>query len=99
MRREGDFFTEHGPRIYGTSYINTIALLHGLGIEWNDYFVNYNFQFLSTGASQILGKLTLREILWFVAEFLKFSTGFVEESTIEEWMVKRSFKKRVYACD
>lgn len=40
IRKQG-LFTEHGPRVYLSSYVNTFDLLKDAGIDFNDVFTYY----------------------------------------------------------
>lgn len=87
VTRVDGYFTEHGPRIYGTSYINTIAILKTIGIEWDDYFTDYNFSFLSIGSQEIVSQLKWNEIASLVIEFINFSFGGTNKTiSVGEWI-------------
>lgn len=94
IRNDG-LFTEHGPRIYGTSYINSIALLKTIGMEWSDYMVPYTFQFLSSNLTSILPQLTLQEIYYLGIGFVNFSFGLLQQNkSVQEWAVERGFSEK-----
>lgn len=84
--RENGYFTEHGPRIYGTSYINTIELLRKIGINWDDYFTDYDFSFMSIGLGEIISNLYFDEFIKLVIEFIKFSFNESDPTiSVGEW--------------
>lgn len=95
VRRVNGYFTEHGPRIYMTSYVNTINYLKSIGINYYDYFVPYNFQFLSIGQDQVIKTLSFSEITSFVKEyfFLFFNSNHGQDTTMLNWMTKENFSK------
>jgi len=70
---DNGYFTEHGPRIYGTAYQNAMSILAQMGINWDDHFVHYDFQFLSIGLGEITGTMQPWETMYLVFEFLKQS--------------------------
>ena len=39
VRRESTLFTEHGPRIYNSNYVNFKRILNELNLDFNNYFV------------------------------------------------------------
>jgi phytoene dehydrogenase-like protein len=41
--RENGFLTEHGPRVYSSSFINFISILKLLDINFDDLFIKYNY--------------------------------------------------------
>lgn len=49
--KPGGLFTEHSPRIYSSSYKNTIALLGDMGLDFYDLFTPYNFNISSIGGN------------------------------------------------
>src|SRR3990172_2331430 len=79
------YFTEHGPRIYTSAYLNFRRLLsEDLKTNFFDAFVPYNFTITEIGG-QGLGQLTKREIFNLITEFLKlpFSTASQNETVLE----------------
>ncbi|AYV81993.1 MAG: flavin containing amine oxidoreductase [Homavirus sp.] len=70
VERVDNYFTEHGPRMYSDAYVNTIALLDNMGLDFYDYFVEYNFTPNSV-VKEYIRKFSFKEILIFVYSFLK----------------------------
>jgi Flavin containing amine oxidoreductase len=94
VKRVNGLFTEHGPRIYGTSYINTISFLESIGIKWSEYFTDYNFPFLTIGKEEIVKNLYPGEITSLIGEFILFSFGMSNcKISIGEWMTQKSFSQ------
>jgi len=95
VRRVNGYFTEHGPRIYMTSYVNTINYLKTIGINFYDYFAPYNFQFLNIGKDQIVKTLSYGEIFSFFKEYvvLFFNSNHGKDQTMKEWMEDERFSK------
>ena len=95
VKRVDGLFTEHGPRIYGTSYINCQQIVSKLGLTWNDYFVPYNFQFLSLGISSILTKLSLGEIASLIKGYIQYFFGLTKiKLSIGEFMIQNNFSDK-----
>lgn len=94
VTRNRGYFTDHSPRVYSTNYLNTIALLSDIGIDWNDYFTKYDFQFLSIGFNEILSEMTAYDISMFVIEFIRFSFNQSPIISIGDWMNQRGISER-----
>lgn len=60
--RVNGLFTEHGPRIYSSSYLNTINILNDMGINFYDIFTEYNFTISNIG-DKSANNLSFKEIL------------------------------------
>jgi hypothetical protein len=84
-------FSEHGPRIYGTTYINSQDVLAQMGITWDEHFVPYDFQFLSIGLDTVSTSLSLSEMSKLTLEFLKFCFIDPPVISIGEWMTANNF--------
>lgn len=64
VKKNGELlFTEHGPRIYSSTYINTAMILEKLGTSFNDIFTLYNFSIGNIGNETIFSTLNYSEIL------------------------------------
>lgn len=80
VRRVDDYFTEHGPRVYSDAYVNFITLLKKMNINFEDFFIPYNFDITTIGGKSIKD-MKLFEIFWFGIEIFrmyfypKFSIG------------------------
>jgi protoporphyrinogen oxidase len=42
-RVDNKYFTEHGPRVYSSAYVNFIDILYEIGTTWDQSFTPYNF--------------------------------------------------------
>jgi len=62
IRTTDGIFSEHAPRVYSNSYINTMRMISLLGQNWDDYFVPYNFTISSIASEGIFGHLSIFEI-------------------------------------
>jgi protoporphyrinogen oxidase len=79
-RVDNKYFSEHSPRLYSSTYVNTIKLLKDMGINFNDYFTPYNFNI----SSFMTNKIQLRH---FLIPFLKFLiTGNCSDITMEKFI-------------
>jgi hypothetical protein len=92
--RVNDRFTEHGPRVYSDSYVNTISLLNKMNMNFYDYFIKYKFTATNL-FGEYIKKFTWREIIILVTEFFKMlyppynlSTQY---TTCKEFLTKNKF--------
>lgn len=94
VRRVDNYFTEHGPRIYSTAYLNTIKLLTSMDLNFDNYFVPYKFNFINIGGKQI-ENLKFRELFWLGVEFIRliFDTEYSKGITCLEFMNKHNFSE------
>ena len=49
VQRVNGLLTEHGPRVYSDVYLNFIALLNEMNINFNDLFTEYAFDLSTIG--------------------------------------------------
>lgn len=94
VRRVDDYFTEHGPRIYSTIYLNTKILLEKMNMKFDDYFTKYDFNFTTIGGSTIQN-MPFKELFWFGIEFIKlmFNDKYSKSVTCDEFMNKHNFSE------
>jgi hypothetical protein len=79
-RVDKKYFSEHSPRLYSSTYVNTIQLLKDMKINFYDYFTPYNFNI----SSFMTNKIKLKH---FYSPFLKFLiTGNCSDVTMEEFI-------------
>ena len=71
VKRVQGLFTEHSPRVYVSSYVNTMQWFKQMGFVFDDIYTPYKF---SVGyiMNQFMGKLYLGETLLLAQEFFKF---------------------------
>jgi len=90
-RQDGNYFTEHGPRIYSSAYTNVKEILKMIGTSWDETFVPYRFN-ISDIQGQTFNSLNIREKALFALEFLGFCIGLDKRrTTIGEFMDKNKF--------
>ena len=90
LRVDG-LFTEHGPRIYSNSYVNTIQILKKMGIKFDDIFTPYNFSISNIGGKTI-SNLSFTEIIRLGWEFMLNSSN-NKKISMDEYMTKNNFSK------
>lgn len=92
VTRVDGLFTEHGPRIYSTGYVNTHALLRRMCIDPDDIFVAYKFSVL-TIIPEVLNIFSIREMLIVALAFiiLIFNSDFGKNITMLNFMLAWDF--------
>lgn len=92
VNRVNGLFTEHGPRIYSSSYLNTITLLEKMNIKFTDIFTRYNFNFTNIGGNAI-SHFTFTEILKLGWEYLKFivNNQYGKDMSVKDFANKHGF--------
>lgn len=66
VSRVDGLFSDHGPRVYSSSYVNFISILGDMNMKFEDYFVKYNSNFTQNI------QLNLSEISSLIVELIKF---------------------------
>lgn len=92
VRRVDNLFTEHGPRIYTSAYVNTINLLSDMKLDFNELFTPYNFNFTSIGTNSIFD-MKFFEIIAFIKGFVSLFIGSNYSKTVSmiDFMKKNNF--------
>lgn len=63
-------FTEHGPRIYSSSYKNFINLLKGIDQDFYKLFTPYNFTMSAIGGETVWSTLNIKELFDLFIEYI-----------------------------
>lgn len=102
VRRINGYFTEHGPRIYSSAYVNVKNILDDMGLNFDNYFVDYKFKMSKIGNTTIYN-INKRDLLYLVVEFLKLIpsdsviskniTNSTKKYTCKEFMDKMNFSE------
>lgn len=87
-----NFFTEHGPRIYLSSFLNTIKWFRDMDMDFFKYFSKYNFNFSSIGDRSIKN-IKFFELFWFGYESIRmiFNDLYSKQITCLDFMEKHNF--------
>lgn len=87
-------FTEHGPRVYSSSYINFSSLLKDIDIDFKDIFVDYNFSIITIGNQTIWNTLNIRELSILAISFFKMIfQDYGRDISVKEFANKYNFKQ------
>ena len=71
VRRENGLFTEHGPRVYSTTYTVFQELLKDMGHDFKELFAEYKFSISEIGGQTIFSTLDFKELVRFAFDFLQ----------------------------
>lgn len=82
------YLSEHSPRVYSTSYTNTIKLLGSMGLNFYDFFIPYKYNFTNIG---ILDNLTIREIMILAKAFFSKSSDYAKTTTVKQFITYNGF--------
>ena len=90
-----ELFSEHGPRIYSTNYINTIKIFKEAGIDFYKSFAPYSFS-VTEISSQALDNYTFREKLLLFKDLtlLIFNNNHLGSTTVEQYLDSNNFSER-----
>lgn len=90
------YFTEHGPRVYSTTYKVFQQLLKSMNYEFSDFFVKYNFQIATIGNETIQSVLKWNEALELFKTFLQFTinTSHGKDISIKTYMEQHKFSEK-----
>lgn len=69
VRRVNGLFTEHGPRVYSSTYKVFQSLLNEMGMDFYDLFTKYNFSVSEIGGQTIFSTLSWSELGYLLKEF------------------------------
>lgn len=90
------YFTEHGPRVYSSTYRVFQQLLNNMNYKFSDLFVPYNFQLARVGNETIQSVLKWYEALELFKSFLQLTinTGHGKDISMKTYMDKRHFSDK-----
>ena len=89
-------FSEHGPRIYSSTYINFNKLLNEIGVSFNDIFIPYHFQIGNVGGQTILSTLSYIELFNILINFitLLFNDDYGKDISMNIYMTNNNFSQK-----
>ena len=77
-------FTEHGPRIYSSSFLNFKNILKIMNLNFYDLFIPYKFNSLELVNKSLLNIFTLRESLILFYNLISFKKNISMKQLMEE---------------
>lgn len=92
VMRKNNLFIEHGPRVYSTTFVNTMKMLKDMGSDFYDIFTKYNFKISEIGGKS-LENFTTRELYCFTKEFIKliFNKDIGKTTSMDVFMKNNNF--------
>ena len=98
ISRVDGIFSEHGPRIYSSAFVNFQQLLKEMGVSFYDIFIKYKFTLFSVGNQVILATLTFQEqlILTLHLVYLLFDDNYGKNVLFKDFLIQHKFKKESY---
>lgn len=81
VTRVNGLFTEHGPRVYSSTYLNTSKILSEMGTSFQETFVPYLFS-ISTIQGKSISYFRFKELMILFWEFVKMTFGGVVATAI-----------------
>lgn len=93
--KENMLFTEHGPRIYLSSYLNFKLLLEKMGCGFHKLFTPYNY-FIQLEMLKLMTRCSFRDLIHLSGAFLLFlkDESYGENSTIRQFGKKHNFNQK-----
>lgn len=70
VKRVNGLFTEHGPRVYSSTYKVFQSLLNDMNVNFYDLFTEYNFSVSEIGGETIFSALSWLELGYLLKEFI-----------------------------
>jgi len=94
VTRVNELFTEHGPRIYSSAYLNFKKILQLLGTNFDHLFVKYRFNIGSIGGESA-GHLNYTEKMKVACQFVKLTLGlnkkYLENTSVQSFAKSKNF--------
>jgi protoporphyrinogen oxidase len=89
-------FTEHGPRIYSSTYLNFKTLLNEMETSFSNLFIPYNFQISNVGGETILSTINFKESLSIIYDFIKllFDDNYGKDINMKSYMSNNDFSEK-----
>ena len=92
------YFSEHGPRMYFSNYLNFKTILSKIGVKFSDIFTKYNLSFI-----EILYNTTVKENIFTLNEnyimtidFFKLlgDPNYAKNISLSEYVIKHKFSNK-----
>ena len=93
-REKKIYFSEHGPRVYSSGYINFKNWLLDMNLNFDDLFVPYKF-YMENIAIDGIKNFTYREMFYLSKEFLLFMfSKYKDTLSVKEFCNKNNFSDK-----
>jgi len=94
-----ELFSEHGPRIYLSSFVNYIELLKDFGFDFNDlYKTDSTLDTFKIIKENLLPNITIKEVLVLIYIFIiyLFNDNYGIDITMHDFMINYNFSQKTY---
>jgi hypothetical protein len=95
-RVHNNLFTEHGPRIYLSSYLNFFRLLNEMGFNVDDIFVKYKYDLAEVALTKIMPSFTWWELFTNTMAYMFFllNRDYGSDISMKEYTDKHGFTRQ-----
>jgi hypothetical protein len=95
-RVKNNMFTEHGPRIYLSSFLNFFNLVYEMGLKIDDVFVKYKYDLFNVIITKVLPSFTFSEIIVFSCSFMLYllNNNYGNDVSLKEYANKYGFSHK-----
>jgi len=95
-RVKNNMFTEHGPRIYLSSFLNFFNLIYEMGLKVDDVFVKYKYDLFNVITTKVLPSFTMWEIVVFSCSFMLYllNNNYGNDISLKEYANKYAFSHK-----
>ena len=92
VTRVDGLFSEHGPRIYASNYVNTCMLLRDMGFSFRNLFTKYNASFIGSGITTVWS-LKSWELKAFIKAYINlfFNNKYGLDQSVLKFMKNNNF--------
>lgn len=89
-------FTEHGPRVYSSTYRVFMSLLSKMNLDFYDLFVSYKFDITTIGKESIWSALSIKELFLLFIDFVKFllMDNYGKNITMKDHLINLEFSEK-----
>ena len=92
------YFSEHGPRIYFSNYLNFKTILNIIGVKFSDIFVKFNLSFLEILYETTIKKniFSMNEIFIMTIDFFKLlgNPNYAKNISMNEYLTINNFSDK-----
>lgn len=96
VKRVKGMFTEHGPRIYVSTYVNLFYLMSEMGLKLSDIFTDYKHDFVTVAIQNILPNFSIWELGVFTATYFMYlmNNEHGKNISLRKYLVKYGFSSK-----
>jgi len=96
IRDKDGLFTEHGPRVYSSHYVNLFHLMNEFGLNVYDVFTDYKYSSIGI-IFDILPNITITEVLKLTIDYLyfMFDENYGSDINYEKYLKDNNFSEKI----